>query len=133
MNKKYLIILILILINIVASFFTLSPSNTSFCSIGKINGCSIIEKTPYTTTLGIENGYFGIIGFSLLAVLVFSHLHSPKKQKQKSIFLLSLGISIIAIYFLFLQLFVIKTFCSYCLIIDLNCLIILTLQLKNEK
>jgi uncharacterized membrane protein len=133
MNKKYLVILILILINIVASLATINPSESEFCTVNEINGCSVIDNTQFSKTLGIENGYLGILGFSVLALITFSYLKSPKKSKEKIILSLSIIASIIAIYFLFLQTFIIKIFCNYCLIVDINCLIILSLQIKWKQ
>ena len=83
----------------------------------------------YKETFGINNGWYGAIIFTTLFMLAFRLFAYPKdniKVKRRVKRILHLGIiigSIIAIYFLYLQQFVLKEYCIYCLIIDIGLLV----------
>ena len=85
-----------------------------------INGCQIVEESSYAQTIGISNSYFGIISFLVLIILTVSQIKKPTKHKKRFIMIGIALSSIMAIYFLFLQFFVIKAFCKYCLIVDIG-------------
>ena len=118
---KYLILIILFTTFIVCSIYLL-PDSTS-CEID----CS---DNDYKETFGINNGWYGIIIFSILWSLSYYLFLCPEDCKSykrlKSIVYsgIILG-SIIAIYFLYLQQFVLKEYCIYCLIIDIGLLVCL--------
>ena len=85
----------------------------------------------YKETLGINNGWYGAIIFTILFMLALRLSIYPKdntKVKRRIKRILHTGIilgSIIAVYFLYLQQFVLKEYCIYCLIIDIGLLICL--------
>lgn len=89
------------------------------------NGCYAVQASEYESTLGIKNAHIGLVAFTGLFLLTFWHEKRPAKKKKQFIALgLTLG-SIIAIYFIYLQFFVINAICKYCMVTDLGLLLAL--------
>jgi len=102
----------------------------SFCDISDKLSCSTVALSKYSTFLGIPNGTWGIIVYSiiLLAALVF--INSKKLQDSfKHLWLAFLaGCVIYSLYLTGIEAFVLKTFCIFCLGQQLMLIIIALLQ-----
>ncbi|MEX0920803.1 MAG: vitamin K epoxide reductase family protein [Candidatus Pacearchaeota archaeon] len=123
-KQKYIILLILTLISLVSSIILSLPTESSdYCSFGEEGGCDIVHGSKYNYTLGIQNSYFGIIIFSFLFLLIYSQIKNPSKNKENSINFLIIFGSLIALYFLYIQHFVLNSYCTYCIITDFSLLI----------
>ena len=92
-----------------------------------LNQCNIVLATPYAKFLGLPVALYGLIAYLLFAILVleeFVYLFSYSKniiQKRKwrttkILMYLSGAGFLISLYFIYLQLFVIKALCFYCLL-----------------
>ena len=132
-NKKrfvwlLLIFSILIIVSAILSFFPIEK----ICG-GTQTGCYEVQTSEYEEIFGIKSSFFGMICFSILFGFIISEIKTPKKYKRKLIFLGIILSSIFAIYFIYLQLFVIKEFCKYCLIVDIGILISLFIICRKKK
>ena len=79
------------------------------------NGCDTVLNSSYALVWGVPVALLGA-GF-YFTVLVFSlFILSGWEELKKPIFLLSMVGVLTSLYFLYLQIFVIKEFCFYCLI-----------------
>ena len=120
---KYWALVLIFTVCLFCSIALTSNASETICD----TGCS---DNNYTETLGIANGQYGIIIFTIL-ILISSYLFiypEDKKSYKRIKLLLHSGIiigSIIAIYFLYLQQFVLKEYCSFCLVIDIGLLVCL--------
>jgi len=117
---KYKIFLIIFIISLVSSILLTSKTSTGICKVG--SGCDTVNNSRYGSTFGIKNSIYGIFIFSFMILLTIFHIRNPSKHTR---ILIHLGIvfgSIIAIYFLYVQFFVIRAFCTYCLIVDFGLL-----------
>ncbi len=92
---------------------------------GTDTGCYAVQESGYKEALGMNNSYFGLIAFSILGVLSLSHLDNPRKIKKKLITYGIIAGSVVAIYFLYLQFFVINAICRYCFVVDVGILLAL--------
>lgn len=116
---KYLSLIILFTTFIVCSIYLL-PDSTS-CEIN-------CDDNDYKETFGINHGWYGIIIFTILWLLssyLFLCPQDCKSYKRLKLILtgaISFGAGI-AVYFLYLQQFVLKEYCIYCLIIDIGLLV----------
>ena len=132
---KYQILFILFLISLISSAtLSLAPIE-KICNLEE--GCSIVQHSIYSSTLGIKNSHYGVLVFLFLTIITISQIKNPTKFK---ILIIKLGIwigAIIAIYFIYLQKFVLGAFCKYCMTVDLSMLtalaIILFWKTKYEK
>jgi len=138
MKNKFL--LAIFIISFLASVILSIPqsSDSGFCRADANVGCNSVQNSKYSYTFGIKNSYIGLIAFAFLSFVVFSHIKNPRKNKK---LLIDIGIiigALIAIYFIYLQAFVLKEFCRYCLVVDIGMisalLLIIPWKIKwNEK
>jgi len=119
---KYILILVIFLFALASSLVLAFVPTELSC--GKVEStCYAVQTSSYETTLGIKNSIIGIVAFSLLSLITLLHILRPKKyQKQLLVLGISLA-SLMALYFLYLQLFEIKAVCKYCLIVDIGTLL----------
>lgn len=134
-SSKYISILIILALIIIASAILSFVSIEQACG-GVQTTCYAVQTSQYETTFGIKNAHAGLVVFSVLAVITFLHIKNPSKNKKK---IINLGIiigTIFAVYFLYLQFFVLSAICKYCMIIDLGMLVnfgIITLWKENKR
>lgn len=100
---------------------------------GANNGCSIVNTSEYETTFGIKNAHLGLIAFPILAIFTILELRKSKKYQKRLITLGMLIGSAFAVYFLYIQFFVLKALCKYCLVVDIGVLLSMTLILFFEE
>jgi len=126
---------ILILADIILSFSLITPTSglAGFCILG--NQCNSVQNTQYGEFLGIKLGWLGFIAFSCLLII---YLITQRKRKYQKYFLASVSLgSLFALYFIYLQLFVLKKICATCMVIDSMMIAIAVISIydfiKNKK
>jgi len=129
--SKYHIILALFIAALISSIILSVKPVSEICDID--SGCEIVYYSIYNSFLGIQNSYYGVVIFILLIMLTLSYLINPTQNKKSMINLSILVGSIIALYFLYIQGFILKTYCQYCLMVDLSMVISLILILPELK
>lgn len=98
-----------------------------------LNQCNIVLATSYAKIFGLPNALYGLIAylfFTLLALYELVH-GLTGKRKTGSIKLLSYlsGFGLLVfVYFVYLQLFVIKALCFYCLLSTITMTLIFILS-----
>ena len=133
-NKQKVVDYILLAIFLISLFSSLSLSledSSKFCLTP--TSCDIVSTSSYASTFGIKNSYFGVIIFAILSLVAAWHIREPHHHKSK---IIRTGVVVgatIAIYFLYLQIFVLKAFCTYCLIVDISLLVALALVLIHWR
>ncbi|MEK6938080.1 MAG: vitamin K epoxide reductase family protein [Nanoarchaeota archaeon] len=130
MEKKVFLnwlILVLIILEIVlsASLVYQSWQGSNLCIVGNPASCNDVQSSSYNDIFGIKITYLAFFAFIALLVLYFS---------KENWFLFCAGIGTLgALYFLFIQFFVLKTVCSTCLLVDGVMMIIFILSLVNRR
>jgi len=120
---KYRIILAIFILAFISSFLL---SQGFACA----NACDLDNSKIKSFILDKEiNGYIGMGIFLVLSLITFFHIKNSTKIKKKLIYTGIFIGSAIAIYFLYLQIFVLQAFCKYCMIIDIGLLVTLVLIL----
>jgi uncharacterized membrane protein len=115
-DLKYRILLAIFIIALICSILLSIVPLPLICT--QFEGCNTVQTSIYAKTLGIENSYFGIVIFSLMSLMIYSHIRKPHKNKKS---IINLGVffgAMISLYFLYLQKFVLNAFCKYCLVVD---------------
>lgn len=123
---KYKIILVLMALALIASVILSFVPLEQACG-GTSNNCVIVQTSQYEFTLGLKNSHIGLVAFPILALLVFFELNRPKKYQKLAITIGMLIGSFFALYFLYLQFFVLKAICKYCMVVDIAVLASLVL------
>ncbi len=124
-NKKYKLLLILFALSFLSSIALSTGKTRLLCDA--YSECDIVKNSKYSYTFGISNNYYGIVIFAFMLVLVLMQIKNPTEKKEKTIKLGVMVASLVALYFLYLQAFVIKAYCRYCLLIDTSMLFALAI------
>ena len=120
---KYKIFLFVFAISLISSIIITTNSSTGVCTIG--GGCDTVNNSDYGSTFGIKNSIYGIFIFSFMILLTAIHIKRPNRHIRRIIHAAVLIGGAIALYFLYLQFFVIRVFCNFCLVIDFGLFIAL--------
>ena len=132
MGMKYWTILIFILLALGSSAVLAFEPLSEVCNVEQ--GCSVVQNSTYAYTFGVKNSVYGVGIFAFLSILALIQIfrHSNKMEKFLK-FSLIIG-SAIAIYFLILQIFVLKAYCKYCIVVDLSVILaLLVLSAPRKK
>lgn len=126
----FTLLIFTIVFNGYLAFASTSGSVICLTGEGDHSGCSSVQNSKYGEIFGIKVIWFGLIAFIVLLVLYF--LAFGKRKYDKSTHYLymtftSIG-AIFAIYFIYVQKFILDTFCSSCLVIDSAMIIIYALS-----
>ncbi|MFZ1970560.1 MAG: vitamin K epoxide reductase family protein [Candidatus Nanoarchaeia archaeon] len=130
-NLKYKIWFIFSTLALISSIILSFVPLSILCT--PLEGCNSVQTSIYSKTLGVSNSYYGIAIFLFMSVISFLYIKKPNKHIK---FLIDLGIfigALIALYFLYLQQFVIHAYCKYCLIIDIGMIIAFIIFSIPEK
>lgn len=127
---KYKIILGLLLLSLIISITFVLSGNPAFCTAQE--GCETVKNSEYAYTFGINNGYYGIIIFAILSAVLFLQIRNPSNKKRIILNIALLIGSIVALRFIYIQAFILKSYCTSCLIIDVSVLISTILIIFKE-
>lgn len=136
-DLKYLIILIILIISLIVSIILSFIPLEQACG-GINNGCYVVNTSQYETIFGIKNSHIGIVVFLTLITFTLCKLFLNKKLLLNE-YIINFGIFItflFSIYFFYIQIFVLKLICKYCMVIDIGAIInfgILLLWKENDK
>ncbi len=111
------IVILLAIAGFIISYHIYSNKHEKIiCFIG--HDCDNVVNSKYNKTLGIPNEISGIIYYAFIALIYLTSFAYPVFQIQYSILIISI-ITIIAVilsgYLTFIQLFLLKEFCTLCL------------------
>jgi len=127
-KTKYRILLILFIIAFIASaVLAFVPLERACGSIQTT--CYAVQTSQYEATLGIKNAYSGLVAFLLIGFLAFLQIKNPNKERKDLIKYGVVFASLIALYLLYIQFFVLNAVCKYCMVIDSTTLISLGIVL----
>lgn len=131
MRKKYIPLLIIFVVCLAMSVVLTFKPISEICDVTQ--GCDVVQHSIYSTTFGIKNSAYGIIIFAALSLFTFHHINAPRKYKRKIIHVSLILGSIVALYFIYLQMFVLNAFCKYCMVVDIGLIIGLTIIIFRWK
>ena len=129
MKHKNYILMFLFLISLLSSLILALQPVPLICE----EGCDVVTTSKYAYTLGIKNSIFGIFAFSILSITTYLETRNPSKRKNAIIHLGIIIGSLAAIYLLYLQVFILKSFCKYCLVVDASMILALIIAISFWK
>jgi len=119
--KIFFLLTLLIVLGIIdAGYLTYEHYNRVVlpCTINRflpiISDCGIVLRSSYSVVFGIPLALFGVIQYSLLLIALISLTIYRKKIFTYWIILQSMVGAIFSLYFMYLQLIVLKSICIYC-------------------
>ena len=120
MHKNYLVLGLLILsfLGIADSWYLASKAlfgGELACSIKGLDGCNQVAQSVYSHLFGIPLGIYGVIFYSLLFILAALITIVPIRLAHDALAGLGIIGLIASIFFVGIQVFLIKALCIYCL------------------
>lgn len=114
MISLFFIIIIIGLVNTIYLSFHAIRGTSVYCLGFPDEWCKKVQYSTYSKTFGIPNPYLGL--GMLLAILIFTLLYHFQDGSILPIhFLVSFGF-LFSLYFSYIQSFVIKAYCTWCIV-----------------
>jgi uncharacterized membrane protein len=115
-DKSRAVIMVLSFIGfIVGTYLTYlyyNKAETSFCVTG--SSCDIVRLSAYSSIVGIPVSLIGLIGFFALFLITVSNISD--RIKWLTLYFISLPGLVFSIYLTYVEIFVLKAICSFCLL-----------------
>jgi len=102
-----------VVVSSVALYHHYGASPSSFCDFGASFNCDIVNRSIYSTVLGIPVALFGILGYATLAVL--ATLGRMRTDLYMPLLLASVAGLGFALYLTYVEAFVLAVWCILCL------------------
>ncbi len=88
---------------------------TLVCDFEGLNGCNTVAQSAYSWVFGLPLALYGVMFYLAFLAVLFLHQHLSARLYRKTLIILALiGVGF-STYFIYLQQFVIKALCVYCL------------------
>lgn len=85
------------------------------CTITGLDGCNVVAQSAYSQFLGVPLALYGVVFYSLLLLTLGVSFYVKRSSMKHLVFLVALAGVLFSTYFMYLQFFVIKALCIYCL------------------
>jgi len=116
-RRVFQLIGVLALAGVVVSSVSLhhhyGTSKTSYCDFGESFNCDIVNRSIYSTVLGIPDALIGILGYGLL--LGLATFYRAKAETPFMLLIASTAGLGFALYLTYIEKFVLATWCILCL------------------
>lgn len=80
------------------------------------DGCETVLNSEYSEILGVPVALLGAIYYFAILLLMFIHLDTKQEKYLRYVMMMSVLGFLFALWFTFLQLFIIKAICPYCVL-----------------
>lgn len=119
---------LLIIVQLALSMYLMytKAQSDAFCIAGK--SCDMVQQSIYGDLFGVSVSTLGVIAFTLLLIV---HLTQHFHRYNRTLYLLGVVLGVLgALYFIGIQLFVLRHLCSTCMVIDVSMLLIAWLEYR---
>lgn len=100
-----------VILSLYLTYIHFSESSAAFCAAG--TDCDTVRQSGFSTILGVPVAAIGVIGYSV--ILIVSLIAIKKRTKWLLLYILALAGFIFSAYLTYLELFIIKAICMYCI------------------
>ena len=132
MKKIRLILLILstigILLSVYLTYTHITNATTTFCLSG--GGCDIIKSSVFSRIYGVPVPLLGLAGYA--AIWILSYFSFDRSRINLIYYISVIGLSF-SLYLTYIELFVLKAICSFCIISALSMLLIFVTILSTRE
>lgn len=116
-RRVFMAIAILALAGIAVSSVSLyhhyGTSKTTYCDFGESFNCDIVNRSTYSTVMGIPDALIGILGYA--GLLALATLYRAKAEVPAMLLIASVTGLSFALYLTYVEAFVLATWCILCL------------------
>src|SRR5271166_3842796 len=102
-----------VVVSTVSLYHHYGTSQTTYCEFGASFNCDIVNRSIYSTVLGVPDALIGILGYGVLLALATFY-----RMKAETPFMLSIAATAglcFALYLTYIEKFVLATWCILCL------------------
>ena len=133
--KVYSIVfLILSFLGIIdAGYLTMKHYTGAYIPCTILDGCNAVAQSEYSVILGIPVALLGLMFYVTVFVLSMAMLDSKNEKLIKYILLFAITGFAVSLFLTYLQVFVIKALCMYCLLSAVNTVVLLVLSIMLFK
>ena len=97
----------------ISLYLHFGTSKTSFCNFGESFNCDIVNRSTYSTVLGVPVGLIGILGY--LLILALATVYRDKAETTVMLLIASVGGLGFALYLTYVEKFILHAWCVLCL------------------
>lgn len=90
-----------------------AKSATAFCDIGEKFNCDIVNRSEYSSLMGIPVAGIGVVGYGIL--LALATIYRSRAQTPLRLLLATCGGLVFAVYLTYIEGYVLDTWCILCL------------------
>ena len=101
----------------------------SYCMTG--TDCDVVKKSAFSKILGMPVSLVGVIGYAAILTAIFTV--KTKRKKWNTLFILTTAGFSFSVYLTYIEIFVIKAICSYCIASAVLITLILTLVILKKE
>jgi len=116
-SKSLVLIAVLAVAGVAVSSISLahhySTSTTSFCDFGENFNCDIVNKSEYSSILGVPVALIGILGY--LALLALATIYRRREDAPAILFGAAAAGLVFALYLTYVEAFILTVWCVLCL------------------
>jgi vitamin-K-epoxide reductase (warfarin-sensitive) len=116
-RRLMVVVAVIALAGVAVSSFSLyhhfSRSKTSFCDIGESFNCDLVNRSVYSTVLGVPVALIGILGY--LLILGLATVYREKAETPAILVIVSAGGLGLALYLTYIEAYVLRAWCILCL------------------
>lgn len=99
-----------VIVSLYLTYLHFSDGHAAFCAAG--TDCDAVRQSGFSTLMGIPVAAIGVAGYSVM--LIASLIGMKKRTKWLVLYILALAGFVFSAYLTYLELFVIKAICMYC-------------------
>ena len=120
-----------IMLSLYLTYVDAGGGQAAFCSAG--SDCDVVRQSAFAKILGIPVAALGVAAYG--AIFAVSLLSMARKKRWLILFILSLAGFVFTLYLTYLELFVIKAICTYCVVsaVIITIIFVLVLLLKKTE
>jgi uncharacterized membrane protein len=102
-----------VVVSSISLYHHFGTTRTSFCNFGESFNCDIVNRSSYSTVLGVPVALIGILGY--LLILALATVYREKAQTPVMLLIASIGGLGFALYLTYIEGFVLRAWCVLCL------------------
>jgi vitamin-K-epoxide reductase (warfarin-sensitive) len=102
-----------VVISSISLYHHFGTSKTSFCNLGESFNCDIVNRSAYSSVLGVPVALIGILGY--LLILALATIYRDKAETPVVLLIASVGGLGFALYLTYIEKFVLAAWCILCL------------------
>jgi len=119
-----------IILSLYLTYVHFTESRAAFCAAG--TDCDTVRQSGFSTIMGVPVAALGVAGYSVILVVFL--ISMKKRTKWLLLYILALAGFVFSAYLTYIELFVIKAVCMYCIVsaVLMTIIFIALIKAKSE-